>query len=315
MRCIMALLFAILFSLSTSSSLAAIQGADDRTHLTPSSPLRALGQATAVGVLNSMIEENSYGRFTLDAKPLDKFVCKDEKFSADPTNAYACSGFLVGPDLLVTAGHCASNTGEVRNEEKMHCEAYGWLFDFQSDDFGRTQLAGITADRFYRCKKIIFAVVDEAAPFRDFALIQLDRPVTGRKPLNLAAEEPRLGDALHMIGYPFGTPMKLSRNAEVKTNVRSNQILLASLDTFEGNSGSAVFNAENEVVGILVGGTPTQSFFQKQGESCYRYNRCDEKGETCAVPDKDVSVFPGYQGPGAEVQKILPIKELLRGLL
>jgi len=305
------LILALFISLPTH---AAIFGSDDRVPLLPTSPLRELGRATAVAVLSANIEPDDAtpGTYKIDAGTLDGYLCPGERFEKDQSLSYACSGFLVAPDLMVTAGHCASNTGETRDEPAMYCEAFGWLFDYQQNAKGEIQARGIPADKYYKCKKIIFAVRDETAPFRDFALVQLDRPVLGRTPLKIADVTEKVSGALHMIGYPMGTPMKLTSNARVLLDDPTRQSFVTTLDAFEGNSGSAVLNARGEIVGILTGGTPAQSTYRREGEQCERYNRCDDQGQNCLLPDKDTGAFPGFQGTGSEVQRIAPVLELLK---
>ena len=41
-------------------------------------------------------------------------LCKEERFREQPIGAF-CSGFLVGPDLIVTAGHCIKNSNDLAN--------------------------------------------------------------------------------------------------------------------------------------------------------------------------------------------------------
>lgn len=296
------------------SAQAALFGADDRVAMTPSSPHREQARATAVAVLSSLIgpSEKKLGTYKLDADSLSGFLCEDERFSKDPSLSYACSGFLVAPDLLVTAGHCMVNTGESRHDTDKYCAAYGWLFDYQASAEGHVALDGIPAENYVKCKEVIYAVRDERAPFRDFALVRLEHPVAGRKPFPMAAVAK--GDSLSMIGYPFGSPQKLSWHGRVKLDDPQRPSFLTTLDAFEGNSGSVVFNARGEAVGILVAGTPSANTVKDIGKQCDRYNRCDENGENCVAPDNDTSLFPGYQGVGSEVQRIDAIQDLLKTL-
>ncbi|MFN7729358.1 MAG: trypsin-like serine peptidase [Bdellovibrio sp.] len=272
------------------------------------------GRATAIAVLSALITPNTQNPDTLDLEtsPINQLLCQDERFANEPSLSYACSGFLIAPDLLVTAGHCMANTGEVRNETQMYCEAYSWLFDYQPDGSGRVQTQGIKKSRHYKCKQIIFAVKDENFPLRDFALVQLDRPVTDREPVRLSSVTPQVGDSISMIGYPLGLPMKLSRNAKVVHSDADRQTILTNLDAFEGNSGSAVFNSSKEVIGILVGGTPITSFVNDTVQHCKRYNRCDDNRRNCLVPEEFSATYPGFLGIGSEVQRITPIFELLQ---
>jgi V8-like Glu-specific endopeptidase len=306
------MLFLWLITLA-SSAHAAIFGLDDRISISPGAPSYELARSTAVAVLSGNQSESSPGKLALDTGSTRDLVCAEERFSNEPYLSWACSGFLVAPDLIATAGHCMVNTGESRNETETYCEAFSWLFDYHQEQNGKVQINDIPADKLYGCKQVVYAVKEEKAPYRDFALVQLKRPVTDRAPLKLSAAPVSEGDPLTMIGYPLGTPAKLSRNAQVLLNNSARQSFITNLDAFEGNSGSAVFNSASEVVGILIGGTPSISFVDTN-HSCPLYNRCLNDGTHCALPDKDTSFFPGFQRVGSEVQRIAPLLELMKSL-
>lgn len=308
----MRLFLAAVLICSPSLSLAAIFGVDDRVSVAPGSFKSDLARSTAVGVLAPLVEESSPGRLRLQVDRASSFLCSDQRFADETSLAYACSGFLVAPDLLVTAGHCMVNGGETRDEEGMYCEAYQWLFDYAHDAEGKVPVDGLPAENLYRCKKIIYAVSDEGAPWRDYALIQLDRPVAGRKPLRLASGPLPKSSRLHMIGHPLGLPAKVSRGARVLVDQPERQSFITTLDAFEGNSGSAVFNSKDEVVGILIGGTPTTGLIDDRAASCGRVNTCREDGTGCDVPERDTAVFAGFQRIGSEVQRIAPLEALIR---
>ena len=313
------MLLALALSLFASSpSQAAIFGHDFRTKVNQSSPYAAQGRAVAVAVLSANIapSETVPGTFKLDTTSLSSLMCSDEKFSQDPSLSYSCSGFLVAPDLMVTAGHCMVNVGESKNEPEMYCSAYGWLFDYQTDVEGNTRLDGIPADNYYKCKRVVYAIREEGFPYRDYALVQLERPVTGRKPFVISEKPVASGDPVTMIGFPFGSPMKVSPSATVTVNDLSRQSFLTTLSAFEGNSGSVVYNVKKEVVGILVAGTPSNNLVDDKAKSCQRYNKCDITGKICTQSDTDADIkgLPGYQGVGSEVQRIAPVLELIRNL-
>ena len=292
--------------LATASASAAIFGVDDRVSIRPGTLGYELSRSTAVAVLSSNFEQTTRGKIRLNVDKLDQMFCPSVRFANQSGLGYSCSGFLVAPDLIMTAGHCMVNTGESRNETDTYCKAYSWLFDFNDS----LDTENVSASNHYQCKRVIYAVKDERAPFRDYALVQLTRPVTGRMPLKLSTTEVQSSDRFTMIGHPFGMPSKLSRNARLMVNNTARQSFLTSLDAFGGNSGSAVFNSKNEVVGILIGGTPSSNTVTTG--RCEVLNRCNEAGTNCTAPDNDTSLFPGYQGVGSEVQRIGPAARLLR---
>lgn len=306
------MLFLRLISLAIASQ-AAIFGADDRINISPSGPSYEMARSTAVAVLSANHSTPAPGILNLITGSTSDLVCPEERFSKEPYLSWACSGFLVAPDLIATAGHCMVNVGESRNEAGSYCEVFSWLFDYHQGLSGQTQTGGIPADKLYGCKQIIYAVKEEQAPYRDFALVRLNRPVTDRPPLKISAQTVAKQESLSMIGYPFGTPAKLSWNAKVLLDDPARESFITNLDAFDGNSGSAVFNSAGEVVGILVGGTPSLPFVAGKN-SCDLYNRCREDGTGCTLPDQDTSVFPGFQRVGSEVQRIAPILELMKSL-
>ncbi len=292
---------------------AAIFGVDNREAIKTTSVSYQLSRATAISVLSSLHKPAGPGRISLWVDQLEN-LCPNERFAKDPSLSYGCSGFLVAPDLIVTAGHCMVNTGESRNETEHYCKAFSWLFDYHVAFDGKINTESIPAANLYKCKQVIYAVKDERAPYRDYALVQLDRPVLGRTPLKLGSTALRTGEQVSMIGYPLGVPAKRSAPAGVLLNNPSRESFITSLDALEGNSGSAVFNAKQEVVGILVGGTPSLSFVPARQRNCEIYNKCSDAGTGCLLPDQDTSKFPGYQRVGSEVQRIAPVMNLIKAL-
>jgi len=76
---------------------------------------------------------------------------------------------------------------------------------------------------------------------------------------------------LYVIGHPSGLPQKFADGAWVRS-VQS-AYFTTNLDTYGGNSGSAVFNAAtDDVEGILVRGA--SDFVYDYESKCYRSNFC-----------------------------------------
>ena len=308
-----------LIALAASSpprARAAIFGYDSRRAITRLSPFYELGRATAISVLASTEVKRDDGSVDLDVDVLHNF-CADENLAGETSSDYACTGFLVAPDLLATAGHCvyAVNTPrhQHRHETGLSCEVFDWLFDFNADESGYVQTTRIPAERFFHCREIIFAAQSETFPFEDYALIRLDRPALGRAPLSISPTGPKAGEKLSMIGHPYGTATKLSDDARVLLDDPLRSQFVANLDAFEGNSGGPVFNSRREVVGILVSGAPIANVYRDQVRQCDRFNRCDDNGEHCAEPD--AIVLPGFQRTGSDVQRMAPILDVMAGRL
>jgi V8-like Glu-specific endopeptidase len=198
-------------------------------------------------------------------------LCSTEPFYEQETAAF-CSGFLVAPDTIVTAGHC------VRTQAS--CESTKFVFGFKLATSGG-QPRAVSSDMVFGCSKLIHSVA--AAAGEDFAVVKLDRPVAHVRPLSYRmADKPVEGDPLVVIGHPAGLPLKVADGANVrKVNP---EFMVANLDTYGGNSGSAVFNGvTGEVEGVLVRGE--MDFVYQNG--CRISKRCDGAG----CRGEDVTLF------------------------
>lgn len=224
----------------------------------------AKSTAVQVGLSNVSINTNLQvvlnGGFLTDQMGL----CASEPFSAQ-LSVGRCSGFLVNEDTLVTAGHCAQTQAE--------CESHAWVFDYKITDPNDLAInTKVDPRTVYLCKKLVSQALDEQT-LMDYAVIKLDRKVTGREPLKIRRTGAvKKGDKLVVIGYPSGLPMKISAGARVK-KISNSVYFKTNLDTYGGNSGSAVFNVTTgEVEGILVRGGKDYVFSSKLG--CAVSNKC-----------------------------------------
>lgn len=210
-------------------------------------------------------------------------VCEDQRFANQPSAAN-CSGFLVGKNLLVTAGHCVNS--------EYDCADNVWVFDYKMNSETNQANTKIATNNVYKCKQIINYQYAYGID-NDYALIELDREVEGREVLKLRTEGAIAeGEEIVVIGHPSGLPTKVAGGAKVRS-IEPKEYFTANLDTFGGNSGSAVFNAETDLVeGILVRGEQDYEFDMERG--CRVVKEC--KDDECR---------------GEDVTKITEIKELL----
>lgn len=193
--------------------------------------------------------------------------CKDERFVEQPSPGI-CSGFLIAPDLIMTAGHCM-------DAESM-CKGYSWVFDFKVDENSKRAGVDVPAENVYSCKKIISSSLMNPLSV-DFGIIQLDRKVIGRLPLKVRRDgKVQVNEPLYVVGSPSGLPLKIADGAKVRASEHP-LYFTANLDTFQGNSGSAVFNdISGEVEGILVQGD--DDFKKNRVLNCIESNRCSDEG-------------------------------------
>jgi V8-like Glu-specific endopeptidase len=169
-------------------------------------------------------------------------LCPNEKFREQPIGAF-CSGFLVAPDIIATAGHCV-NTNDVKNVR--------FVFGFRMNSPGSPNTK-ISNSEIYKGESIADRKLTDDGT--DWALVKLDRPVQNHPSVKIR-KQGKIGDnqKVHVIGHPCGLPLKVAENAFVRDNNNSSY-MTCNLDTYGGNSGSPVFNSEtHEVEGILVRG-------------------------------------------------------------
>jgi V8-like Glu-specific endopeptidase len=275
-----------LFSLNAYSGKDVIYGRDNRKdvyEVTDALQLK-LAQSTAAMVRIAQFQRASKDNYfdIKGARTLEQGqnLCPSEKFSQQLI-APICSGFLVSPDTIVTAGHCYLSFDTPENV----CKNFAWVFDYNMTSEKHDPTRDIHMSNIYLCKKVMAAKLDTSM---DFAIIKLDRPVVGRTPVayrNSGKIAP--STTLVVIGHPTGLPTKITTSGRI-TNNEQPTTFSTTLDTFHGNSGSAVFNSRNGVVeGILIQGKNDYILSKKDDpKSCFIVNKCDNDGYNCTAGDQ-----------------------------
>lgn len=224
-----------------------IYGQDDRLDVFESSDnlMKELSLSTAVQILNRNLVETTPGNYSVKAETLaESGMCRSERF-ANQMAAGNCSGFLVAGDKLVTAGHCINGDYD--------CQNHYWVFDFANKEKEESAFT-FNREQVYRCTKIIERK-KEAGAGADYAVLKLERVVTGRTPLKYRTEGKPANDAvMTVIGHPTGLPTKITAAADMRNN-NNPTYFVTNADTYGGNSGSAVVDSRTGIVeGILVRG-------------------------------------------------------------
>lgn len=275
----------LLFSFSAmANNEKVVYGNDDRKDLFESSNTlhKQLANSTAAMIDANALELEADDTYLIKAGTLEQDgVCSDARF-AKQTTAAMCSGFLVGDQYLVTAGHCIQTPND--------CRTYSWVFDYSNPNSEKTSYSVAKKD-VYKCSSIVARKLDRSTN-DDYALIKLDRKVEGRSPLKFRASGKIASNAsLVVIGHPSGLPTKIADGAAVRSN-SNKYYFVANLDTFGGNSGSAVFDTNTGTIeGILVRGE--RDYEQDSIMNCMRPKLC--KDTECR---------------GEDVTRITNIKEL-----
>ena len=230
-------------SLSAFAVEKTIYGTDDRIdYYAANSFFQELSKSTAAMIKKSRMYTIGNTSYITGPTLREKGICPQERFSSQIAAA-TCSGFLVAEDLLVTAGHCITS--------KKDCASYNWVFDYRlenPDDLANK----VSNNSVYNCKRILEHKLTGGLNQNDYALIQLDRKVD-RRPLRYRQHgEIKKDSKIFVIGHPSGLPTKIALDGVVRKKRKT--YFQANVDTFGGNSGSAVFNKNGVIEGILVRG-------------------------------------------------------------
>jgi V8-like Glu-specific endopeptidase len=244
-----------------------IYGNDDRLELyqVPDAKFKKLVSSTVALMKSDNLIDQQNGEFKIEGRNFgDSYhLCSSEPFGEQDTAAF-CSGFLVAPDTVVTAGHCISDDRD--------CRDVRFVFGYALQSPGALPTS-TKENNIYLCSSVIHSEVNMQGA--DFAVVKLDRAVQGYQPLQLRRSGAINPDTSVVVaGYPVGLPLKIAGGAKVRSNSNPG-FFVANLDTYGGNSGSAVFNAATfEVEGVLVRG---EEDFEYNG-TCASSNRCTDIG-------------------------------------
>ena len=192
--------------------------------------------------------------FTYSAWPL----CESEQFRDQPFGGF-CSGFAVNRNQIVTAGHCVINNESLKK--------FYVVFNFQKNSPADTKTI-FTVDEVYIADDIVKRT--DSSDF-DFAILRVNRPMKINSFAKIRSSKITLGESIFVAGHPCGWPIKVADLAKT-TRVPSERVFYTDLDTFQGNSGSAVYDVNSNIIGILLKGS--KDFDKKQLRKCYTTHVC-----------------------------------------
>ncbi|MBT3981879.1 MAG: hypothetical protein HOE90_11025 [Bacteriovoracaceae bacterium] len=203
-------------------------------------------------------------------------LCPEVRFKDQPA-AGKCSAFMIGKDLMATAGHCM--------RDQYSCDNSTWVFNYRKDFSYGGNYWFLESD-IYKCSRLEFVVSPGPAFHLDLAIFRLDRaPRYGAKfELSQKGGEDVDVSKLALLGFPLGAPMKAIEHvaAHVGPAGWGEEFFHLSVDTFVMNSGSPVFNKKTGILeGILVAGGTDFKWDDERG--CRVENHCldgDCRGES-----------------------------------
>ncbi|MDH4468129.1 MAG: serine protease [Bacteriovoracaceae bacterium] len=279
--------------LNSKKSPHVIYGEDNRKDLyeAQSEDLRNLAESTVALIENTSLSQQASGFFKISGSKYGPSMglCKTEKFYTQPAAAF-CSGSLIAPNLIMTAGHCIKDV--------VDCKKAKFIFGFALEKADVVTTL-IPPEDVAECKKIVSRSLDESTQ-NDYAIIELKKPITHRKPLKLSKTNPSVGTPLVVIGHPSGLPVKIADGANVRSANVGSPFFVGNLDTYGGNSGSAVFNQKTGLIeGILVRGE--NDFETRNGcQVSYVCTNNDCRGEDVT---KSSEVFRALAAAGISLDK------------
>lgn len=272
-------------------SYAVIFGVDDRQEIFKRPDLyNAVGKSVAMMVSPVFLKEQTDGYkmdFNLISDSLEVALCPEQKFSNQPTASVNCTGFLVAPDLLLTAGHCMTHVNvEVKNKATPQCSDFIWVFDYKYESEGQIQDV-FPHENVFKCKEVVSAKFEFNQPVPglpqnyadDYALVRLERNVP-RPVLSSYAHTINKTDLLYTVGYPTGLPMKAAVNGKVKKTSFEN-FFTTTLDILGGNSGGPVFNQNHQILGLVVRAYPGADYEFNKKRDCSEIVKCSEGLKMC----------------------------------
>ncbi len=170
-----------------------------------------------------------------------------------------CSGFLVAPNIVITAGHCLHSAIRARLR---HRATPARIRVTPGRNGPNPPFGAFIGTRWYVPRRFVSHMDRES----DYGILVLDRPVPPAvRPLALRAlsdielQQVRAQRLLHIAGYPGDKPHGTMWEHAERLDRHTQRSLFYSIDTCPGHSGSAIWSRLQQsgpatVIGIHVAG-------------------------------------------------------------
>lgn len=179
------------------------------------------------------------------------------------------TGFLVAPDLVLTNCHVLLTDmdmldGPQPDEARRNASSVRFRFRFVRGD-PQDAANGIV---FHIAAKDPIVKLSTTRRL-DYALLRMERPVTGVRglqPAQYVEAWPSVRSALHIVQHPEGGAMRVDFNVSGVTAVDTKRGLMQYVThTRSGSSGSPCFNSEWKVVGLHHAETGSGKWSKREG--------------------------------------------------
>lgn len=158
----------------------------------------------------------------------------------------SCSGFLVGPDRIMTNRHCIKNSIRFQTNA-ISCDDVEVQLDYRDPNQTPIKLGCQSA---------------QAHDVLDIAILHIKpgdaAQLNGRHIFSFADSAEQLPMRVNVLHHPAGMPMRLSRQCRVVDRATDGS-LRHLCNTIGGSSGSPLINGSGDVIGVQYKGLPEMS--------------------------------------------------------